>query len=146
MTIDEVPGLVERWGAEECYASVFRFSAEILCYLASHRVDGRASIADYDGPMWAPFLPLDIEAHPPASTLTDALQLARRIHTLLVERWRVPAAALHLYFSGNRGFISSSTRVRRGASPRLRTCTACSCACVWLCWQSYRGRRARCST
>lgn len=118
VTVDQVPGLVERWGAGECYASIFRFSADILRYLASHRVDGRASIAGYDGPIWAPFLPLDIDAHPPASTLTNALQLARRIHALLIERWRVPPEALHPYFSGNKGFhILIDTRAAGRVAP-----------------------------
>jgi hypothetical protein len=102
--VDEVPGLVERWGAEECYASIFRFSADVLLYLAEHRVDGRPSIAGYDGPLWAPFLPLDIDAHAPRSTLSDALKLARRTHDVLVGRWDVPPSAVHIYFSGAKGF------------------------------------------
>jgi hypothetical protein len=36
VAVEEVPGLVERWGAEECYASIFRLSADILVYLAEH--------------------------------------------------------------------------------------------------------------
>jgi hypothetical protein len=104
VTVDEVAPLIERWGADECYASIFRFSADILLYLAEHRVAGRPSIAGYDGPIWAPFLPLDIDAHPPASGLTDALALARRTYALLVDRWRVAPAAVHVYFSGAKGF------------------------------------------
>jgi hypothetical protein len=104
VTVDEVAGLVARWGAQECYTSIFRFSADILLYLAEHRVDGRPSVAGYDGPVWAPFLPLDIDAHPPVSTLTDALEVARRTHGLLVDRWHVPPAAMHIYFSGAKGF------------------------------------------
>ncbi len=102
--VGEVEALIARHGREECYASVFRFSADILLYLAEHRVDGRASIAGYDGRIWAPFLPLDIDAHPPDSTLTDALELARRVHALLVDHWHTPAEAVHVYFSGAKGF------------------------------------------
>lgn len=104
VTVDEVAALVAQHGAEECYASVFRFSADILLYLAEHRVDGRPSIAGYDGRIWAPFLPLDVDAHPPDSTLGQALDLARRVHTLLVDRWQTPATGVHVYFSGARGF------------------------------------------
>ncbi len=102
--VDEVEALVTRYGAEECYASVFRFSADILLYLGEHRVDGRPSIAGYDGRIWAPFLPLDIDAHPTASTLDDALESARRVHGLLADRWQVPADAMRAYFSGAKGF------------------------------------------
>ncbi len=104
VAVEEVPALIERWGAEECYASIFRFSADVLLFLAEHRVDGRPSIAGYDGRVWAPFLPLDIDAHPPASTLADALDVARRVYSLLIDRWQVPATALHPYFSGAKGF------------------------------------------
>jgi hypothetical protein len=49
VTVDEVPALVARFGAEECYASIFRFSADVLRYLAEQRVGGRPSIAGYHG-------------------------------------------------------------------------------------------------
>lgn len=104
VTVDEVPALVERFGAEECYASIFRFSADVLRYLAEHRVDGRPSIAGYDGRLWAPFLPLDVDAHPPVATLDDALVLARRVHDLFTRRWQAPPEAVHAYFSGAKGF------------------------------------------
>jgi hypothetical protein len=104
VTVDEVPALVARFGAEECYASIFRFSADVLRYLAEHRVDGRPSIAGYDGRLWAPFLPLDVDAHPPAATLDEALALARRAHELLTRRWQAPPEAVHAYFSGAKGF------------------------------------------
>ena len=65
--IDEVPTLVARYGADECYASIFCFSEDILLYLAEQRVDGRPSVAGYDGKVWAPFLPLDIDAKSPSA-------------------------------------------------------------------------------
>jgi hypothetical protein len=104
VTVAEVPALVERYGAQECYASIFRFSADVLRWLAEHRVDGRPSIAGYDGRLWAPFLPLDVDAHPPAATLEDALLLARQVHDLLTGRWQAPREAVHAYFSGAKGF------------------------------------------
>ena len=67
----KVPVIID----QETGARVFDSNA-ILLYLAEHRVDGRPSIAGYDGALWAPFLPLDIDAHPPRSTLGDALTLA----------------------------------------------------------------------
>jgi hypothetical protein len=104
VTIDEVPALVAEHRAVECYASIFCFADDILVYLAEHRVEGRPSVAGYDGRIWAPFLPLDIDAHPPLAGLSEALDLARRAYRLLVERWQVPAAAVHTYFSGAKGF------------------------------------------
>ena len=101
--VDEVAALVTRYGGVECYASIFRFADDVLLYLDEHRVAGRPSIAGFDGRVWAPFLPLDLDAHPPAA-VADALELARRTYRLLAERWRVPAAAIHVYFSGSKGF------------------------------------------
>ena len=103
VTVDEVAGLVARHAAFECYASIFRFSDDVLLYLDEHRVAGRPSIAGYDGRVWAPFLPLDLDAHPPAA-VADALEVTRRMYRLLVERWQVPASAVHAYFSGSKGF------------------------------------------
>jgi len=102
VSVDEVPGLVARYGADECYASIFLFSDDVLLYLAEHRVEGRPSIAGYDGKVWSPFLPLDIDGHPPAG-LADALDLGRHTYRLLTEKWELPAAALHIYFSGAKG-------------------------------------------
>jgi hypothetical protein len=104
VTLDEVAALVTQWDATECYASIFCFTDDVLLYLAEHRVAGRPSIAGYDGRVWAPFLPLDIDAHPPAGTLDEALEIARRTYRLLVEAWQVPASAVHVYFSGAKGF------------------------------------------
>ncbi len=103
VTADEVAALVAQHGAFECYASIFRFSDDVLLYLDEHRVAGRPSIAGYDGRVWAPFLPLDVDAHPPAA-VAEALDIARRTYRLLVERWQVPATAVHAYFSGAKGF------------------------------------------
>jgi hypothetical protein len=102
--VDEVPALVARYGAVECYASIFRFADDILLYMQEHRVDDRPSIAGYDGRVSAPFLPLDIDAHPPAAELADALDLARRTYDVLVERWAVAPEGVHVYFSGAKGF------------------------------------------
>jgi hypothetical protein len=103
VTVDDVAGLVAQHGAVECYASIFCFADDVLLYLAEHRVAGRPSIAGYDGRVWAAFVPLDIDAHPPAAELGDALNLARHTYRLLVERWQVPPAAVHAYFSGAKG-------------------------------------------
>jgi hypothetical protein len=116
--VDEVPALVERFGADECYASIFRFSADVLRYLAEHRVDGRPSIAGYDGRLQAPFLPLDVDAHEPAATLDDALRLTRRAYQVLIRRWNAPPAAVHPYFSGAKGFhVLLDTRVFGRVAP-----------------------------
>lgn len=112
VAVDEVAGLVQQCGALECYATIFCFADDIFLYMQEHRVDGRPSVAGYDGRVWAAFLPLDIDAHPPVVTLEDALALARRTYSLLTERWHVPAAALHPYFSGAKGFhLLIDTRV-----------------------------------
>jgi hypothetical protein len=102
--VEEVPRLLERWGPEECFASIFRFSAEVLLHLAETRVEGRPSLAGYEGAIWAPFLPIDVDAHGPGHDLGDALEATRRVHALLIGRWRVAESAVHVYFSGAKGF------------------------------------------
>jgi hypothetical protein len=102
--VAEVPALVDEYGADECYASIFRFADDVLLYLAENRVDGRPSIAGYDGRVWAPFVPFDIDAHRPRGVLTEALFVARDTYDLLVNRWQIAASAVHPYFSGAKGF------------------------------------------
>lgn len=102
--IDEVEALVLRYGGEECYATIFCCTDELLLYVAEHQVDGRPSVAGYDGRVWAPFLPIDIDAHPPGGDLHDALDLARRAQDVLLAEWGVPDEALHAFFSGAKGF------------------------------------------
>jgi hypothetical protein len=104
VALPQVAPLVALHGADECYASIFCFSDEVFLYLVEHRVDGRPSIAGYDGRVWAPFLPFDIDAHPPDASLEDALAVARRTDRLLTDRWQVPANVIHRYFSGAKGF------------------------------------------
>jgi hypothetical protein len=117
VAVEAVEALVERFGREECFASIFRFSDEILLYLAENQVGGRPSIAGYDGRIWAPFLPLDIDALAPAD-LGRALDLTRRILRLLRERWTLPQAAVHPYFSGGKGFhLLVDTRVFGRVAP-----------------------------
>jgi len=108
--LDDVPRLLAQYEADECYASIFCFSDEALLYLVEHRVDGRPSIAGYDGKVWAAFLALDIDAGP--KNLHTALDVTRQTHRLLTQRWEVPPAALHVYFSGAKGFhLLLDTRV-----------------------------------
>ena len=112
VAVDAVAGLVRQYGARECYATIFLFADDIYLYMEEHRVDGRPSVAGYDGRVWAAFLPLDIDAHPPVATLDDALALVRRTYSLLTDRRHVPATALHAYFSGAKGFhLLIDTRV-----------------------------------
>lgn len=58
--VGDIPGLVAQYGADECYASIYSFSDEALLYLVEHHVEGRPSIAGYDGKVWAPFLALSV--------------------------------------------------------------------------------------
>jgi len=109
--LEDVPQCVARYGADECYASIFCFSDDVLLYLAEHRIDGRPSIAGYDGKVWAPFLPLDFDA-PASADLEAVLELTRQTFRLLRERWLAPASAVHVYFSGAKGFhLLIDTRV-----------------------------------
>jgi len=57
-------------------------------------------VAGYQGKVWAPFLPIDLD-HP---ELTPALDAARLLADLFFENWQVDPAAVQIYFSGAKGF------------------------------------------
>lgn len=120
VSIEQVPALVRRFGPEDCFCSVFFFPADVLLYLEEHRVAGRPSLAGYDGAVWAAFLPLDIDGEESEAGATQALAMTRAAVDVLASRWRIPEEALHVYFSGAKGFhLLIDTRVFGRVPPAL---------------------------
>jgi Primase C terminal 1 (PriCT-1) len=98
--IEDVAGLTERYKSYGCYCTYFFYSDEVLTYMSAQPEGATPSIAGYEGKVWAPFLPLDLD-HP---ELLPALEAAKRLSALLLERWSVDPDALQIYFSGSKGF------------------------------------------
>jgi hypothetical protein len=98
VSIADVPGLVESFDRYGCYATYFFFSDELLTYMSAQ--SGSPTVSGYDGKVWAPFFPIDLD-HP---ALEPALAAARRFASLVLDRWRVDPRALQIYFSGSKGF------------------------------------------
>lgn len=98
VSIDEVPALVRSFDHYGCYATYFFFSDEVLTYMSAQ--SGAPSIAGYEGKVWAPYLPIDLD-HP---ELAPAQEAARRLQNFLLERWAIDPDALQVYFSGAKGF------------------------------------------
>ncbi|MBI1870441.1 MAG: hypothetical protein HYS07_04525, partial [Chlamydiae bacterium] len=73
---------------------------EIFAYMNTHVEKDHPSISGFPGKLWAPFLPLDIDA----VDLEKALDAARVIAKTLIQEWKVPGEACHFYFSGSKGF------------------------------------------
>ena len=106
--IDEVPALVESFERYGCYATYFFYSDEVLTYMSAQAEASTPTIAGYEGRVWAPFLPIDLD-HP---DLAPALETARYLSSFLLERWQVDANAIQIYFSGAKGFhLMLDTRV-----------------------------------
>lgn len=118
LPVERVDEFFDRFGPEDCFASIFFFSEEVLLYLAEHTVNGHPSIAGFDGRVWAAFLPLDIDAEPTPSGLNAALALTRQTYAFLEQRWQIPESAIHVYFSGHKGFhLMVDTRVFGRVAP-----------------------------
>ncbi|MGH7816715.1 MAG: primase C-terminal domain-containing protein [Candidatus Binatia bacterium] len=96
--IGDVPGLVESFERYGCYATYFFFSDELLTYMSAH--GAAPSVSGYEGKVWAPFLPIDLD-HP---ELSPALEAARLLSGLFLEGWKIDPAAMQIYFSGAKGF------------------------------------------
>ena len=106
VSIDEVPALVESFKRYGCYATYFFYSGELLSHLSAQ--ESAPTIAGYEGKVWAPFFPIDLD-HP---ELFPALDTARRLTIFLLERWQIDASAIQIYFSGAKGFhLMLDTRV-----------------------------------
>ncbi|HEY6363966.1 MAG TPA: hypothetical protein VI585_04155 [Candidatus Binatia bacterium] len=61
--IGEVPVLVKSFKRYGCYATYFFYSDEVLTYMSAQAEASAPTIAGYEGKVWAPFLPIDLD-HP----------------------------------------------------------------------------------
>ena len=95
-----------RWrppaGAVDAYRTWARFPEGFREHFEAHRDEKhpRGSVGGYAGPLYADFLPLDIDREDRA----DALEVARTLLQRLDARWDVPLEAPRVSFSGNKGF------------------------------------------
>jgi hypothetical protein len=108
VSIDEVPALIESFKRYGCYATYFFYSDEVLTHMSAQAEESAPTIAGYEGKVWAPFLPIDLD-HP---DLAPALEAARQLSNFLLERWQIDPNAIQIYFSGAKGFhLMLDTRV-----------------------------------
>jgi hypothetical protein len=100
VSIDEVLALVESFKRYGCYATYFFYSDELLTYMSAQAKESAPTIAGYEGKVWAPSLPIDLD-HP---DLLPALEAARHLTAFFLERWQIDPNAIQIYFSGAKGF------------------------------------------
>jgi hypothetical protein len=100
VAIVDIPGLVEAFDHYGCYATYFFFSDEVLTYMSVQCEESVPTIAGYEGKVWAPFLPIDLD-HP---DLGPALEAARFLSTLFIEVGRSIRAACKSISVGPRAF------------------------------------------
>jgi hypothetical protein len=98
VSIDEVPALVESFKRYGCYATYFFYSDEVLTYMSAQ--ESAATIAGYEGKVWAPFLPIDLD-HP---DLARAQEAARCLSSFLLERWQVDPSAIQIHLAAPKVF------------------------------------------
>lgn len=110
--IGDVAALVESFKRYGCYATYWFFSDELLTYMSVQA--GAPSVSGYQGKVWAPYLPIDLD-HP---ELSPALEAARLLVEFFLSRWRIDPAGLPVYFSGAKGFhIMLDTRLFGRVAP-----------------------------
>ena len=100
VSITEVPALAKSFNHYGCYATYFFFSDEVLTYMSAQGGMAAPSVAGYEGKVWSPFLPIDLDH----VEVTPALEAAKRLSSLLFERWAIDPDSLQIYFSGFKGF------------------------------------------
>ncbi len=98
--ITDVPSLVESFQHYGCYATYFLYSDEILTYMSATSGEATPTVSGYQGKVWAPFFPIDLDHQNTAL----ALEAARHLTDMLISRWKVDAHGLQIYFSGSKGF------------------------------------------
>lgn len=106
--IHDVPALVDSFKRYGCYATYFFFSDELLTYMSAQSDNHPPSISGYEGKVWAPYLPIDVD-HP---ELRPAQEAGSRLVDFLLAQWAIDPNALQVYFSGSKGFhLLLDTRV-----------------------------------
>jgi hypothetical protein len=85
---------------QEMYTSMYLYSDDVFCYLKNHSVNGRQSIAGYDGKISAAYVFLDIDS----PNLAVSLNAARKIGDFFINKWEVEEYGLSISFSGRKGF------------------------------------------
>ncbi len=98
--ISDVPALVESFEHYGCYTTYFFYSDEIVTYVSAQAEQSAPSIAGYDGKVWAPFFPIDLDHQ----ELAAALEAAKHLAAFFIEEWQIDSKAMQLYFSGSKGF------------------------------------------
>jgi hypothetical protein len=98
--IADVPGLVQSFDHYGCYATYFFFSDELLTYVSAQSSLGSPTVAGYEGKVWAPYFPIDLD-HP---DVAPALAAARLLISFFLDHWRIDSQGLQIYFSGSKGF------------------------------------------
>jgi len=97
--LSDVPGLLEKFKYFGCYSTYFIFADELLTHLGA-QIAATPSVSGYEGKVWAPYLPIDLD-HP---DLLPALEGARLLSGLFLDRWRIDPHGLQIYSSGAKGF------------------------------------------
>lgn len=99
VAIGDVAGLLEKYQYFGCYTTYFLFADELLTYMSAQPAT-TPSVAGYPGKVWAPYVPIDLDHR----DFLPALECARWLSDLLLDRWRIDANGLQIYFSGAKGF------------------------------------------
>jgi hypothetical protein len=112
MTVDEFR---PRVGAVDCFRTYFRYTDDILAYMADHPNEkGNPSVAGYDGQVWTPVLPADCDDEDdPSRALNDA----RRAVVGFTGAYDIPPNALGFWFSGHKGVSIEIPMVLFGGFP-----------------------------
>jgi hypothetical protein len=94
--VGDLGQLAQRYGRSDCFCTYFLFDNGLQEYVR----DNHASVAGYQGPCAANYLPMDIDS----PDVGQALETARGVTRYLLDRLGVPEEGVAVYYSGMKGF------------------------------------------
>ncbi len=113
VSVNQLRALADRYAERDCFCTYYLFDSALLDYV---RGNG-GSVAGYQGPCDARFLPLDIDS----DELERSLNTARHVCGFLLDRWGACEESVLPYFSGNKGFhITIATALFGSPDPSER--------------------------
>lgn len=106
VNISDLPKLIKKHGAYECYSSIFTFNDEILEYMKNNIIKGKPSVSGFDGTLYATYFPVDIDCKDIGHARRIALDTISALESIGLNK-----AGIKVYFSGSKGFhIESDSR------------------------------------
>jgi hypothetical protein len=91
--------IADKHQRREMYTSMYLYNDHVNCYLKNNKLNGRPSIAGYNGKIWSNYVHFDIDSKDPEISLNES----RRLADYLIHKMDIDEYGLTFAWSGKKG-------------------------------------------